>query len=182
MPRNPEQRASAVWADPGRFPALAVTLVVRQPNGLAVRRATLGYMAASTSYRISDRARDRLARHADREGLTVTALLERLIIEGTDAIEHPGIIYRGPANDRRAALAGGPDVWEVVARLRELTGSQEARIRQLAEETDLHPRAIRTAVDFAAAHPEPVISRIDAREEAVRRGQAQARARDALLA
>ncbi len=40
---------------------------------------------------------------------------KRLIIEGVDPLDHPGIVYRGPSHDRRAALAGGPDVWEIIA-------------------------------------------------------------------
>ena len=51
----------------------------------------------------------------DRDGVTVTALLDQLIIEGTDQLDYPGIVFRGPAHDRRAALAAGPDVWEIVA-------------------------------------------------------------------
>ena len=72
-------------------------------------------MAASTSFRISDTARARLASRAAREGVTATALLDQLIIEGTDQLDYPGIVFRGPAHDRRAALAAGPDVWEIVA-------------------------------------------------------------------
>jgi hypothetical protein len=37
--------------------------------------------------------------------MTVTALLDRLIMEGCDEIDFPGIVFRGPVNDRRAALA-----------------------------------------------------------------------------
>jgi hypothetical protein len=43
---------------------------------------------------------------------------------------------RGPAHDRRAALAVGPDVWEIVARLRELDGPEEQRIAVLSEEAN----------------------------------------------
>ena len=82
-------------------------------------------MAASTSFRISDAARTRLATRAAREGMTATALLDLLIVEGTDQLDYPGIIFRGPAHDRRAALAAGPDVWEVIARLQELDGGEE---------------------------------------------------------
>ncbi len=97
-------------------------------------------MVASTSFRISDTARGRLASRAAREGTTATALLDQLIIEGIDQLDYPGIIFRGPAHDRRAALAAGPDVWEVVARLQELEGSDEQRISLLVErESDLRP-------------------------------------------
>ena len=96
-------------------------------------------MAPSTSFRISDAARARLASRAARDGVTVTALLDQLIIEGVDQLDYPGVIFRGPAHDRRAALAAGPDVWEVIARLQELDGSEEHRVSLMAAESDLHP-------------------------------------------
>ena len=109
-------------------------------------------MATSTSFRISDTARARLTARAGREGTTATALLDQLIIEGIDQLDYPGIIFRGPAHDRRAALAAG-HCWEVIARLQELDGTEEQRISLLSAESDLHPRLIRIALDYAAEHP-----------------------------
>lgn len=114
----------------------------------------------STSFRIDKDTRQRLAVRAEQDGMSATALLERLILDGVDALDHPGIVHRGPAHDRRAALAAGPDVWEVVARLQELDGSEEQRIATLAAEIDLHPRLIRIAIDYAAQHAEAVQARI----------------------
>jgi hypothetical protein len=118
-------------------------------------------MAASTSFRISEIARRRLAARAEREGITVTALLDRLIMEGCDQVDFPGVVFRGPVNDRRASLAAGPDVWEVISRLQELDGSEEQRIAILADESNVHPRLIRIALDYAAEHRDAIQSRID---------------------
>jgi hypothetical protein len=139
-------------------------------------------MPSSTSFRLSDRAKERLQQRADREGTSSTALLERLILEGVATLDHPGIVYRGSATDRRAAIAGGPDVWEVVARLRELTGAEEERIELLAEESELHPRQIRLALEFAARHPEEVDRRLALHEEAIRESRQAAEQRQAYLA
>jgi hypothetical protein len=139
-------------------------------------------MAASTSFRISDTARARLASRAAREGTTATALLDQLIIEGVDQLDYPGIIFRGPAHDRRAALAAGPDVWEVVARLRELEGSEEQRVSLLAAESDLHPRLIRTALDYAAEHAGEVRERIARNRDMAERSRRTAQERESLLA
>jgi hypothetical protein len=139
-------------------------------------------VAASTSFRISDDARARLASRATREGVTVTALLDQLIIEGTEQLDYPGIVFRGPAHDRRAALAAGPDIWEIVARLQELDGSEEQRISLLAAESDLHPRLIRIALDYAAAHSAQVRERIDRNRDTAERSRHTARQRAALLA
>ena len=114
--------------------------------------------------------------------MTATALLDRLIIEGIDQLDHPGIIFRGPAHDRRAALAAGPDVWEIVARLQELEGGEEQRISLLAAESDLHPRLIRIALDYAAEHADETRERIDRNRGAIERSQRTARQRQALLA
>lgn len=137
--------------------------------------------ARSTSFRLSEKARTRLGAQAARESISATALLERLIIEGVEALEHPGIVFRGPPHDRRAALAAGPDVWEVVGRLRELDGSEEPRIATLAAESDLHPRQIRLALDYAAAHPEDVQSRIERNHVETEASRQAALQREALL-
>ena len=139
-------------------------------------------MARSTSFRISDTARTRLASRAAREGLTATALVDQLIIEGIDQLDYPGITFRGPSHDRRAALAAGPDVWEVVARLQELDGSEEQRISQLAAESELHPRLIRIALDYAADHPDEVQERIDRNKAMATQSRRMAEQREALLA
>jgi hypothetical protein len=139
-------------------------------------------VAASTSFRISDTAKARLASRAAREGMTATALLDLLIIEGIGQLDYPGIIFRGPAHDRRAALTAGPDVWEVVARLQQLEGSEEQRISLLAAESDLHPRLIRIALDYAAEHPHEIQERIDRNLDAVERNRKMAEQRQALLA
>ena len=139
-------------------------------------------MAASTSFRISDTARTRLATRAAREGMTATALLDLLIVEGIDQLDYPGIIFRGPAHDRRAALAAGPDVWEVIARLQELDGSEEQRISLLSAESDLHPRLIRIALDYAAEHPAEIRERIERNHAVAERSRGMSQQRQALLA
>ncbi|WP_199433452.1 hypothetical protein [Qaidamihabitans albus] len=123
-------------------------------------------MASSTSFRISETAKRKLAGRADLEGVSATALLERLILEGVDRLDHPGIVFRGPAHDRRAALAAGPDVWEVVARLRELDGPEEDRI----------------AVEYAVEHVEDIRGGIERNRELAERSRRAAEQRAALIA
>src|SRR6185369_1154712 len=104
--------------------------------------------------------------------MTATALLDQLIVEGIDQLDYPGIVFRGPAHDRRAALAAGPDIWEIVARLQELPGGQEHRVAILAEEAGLHPRLIRLALDYAAERPLEIRERIKRNSDAAERSQA----------
>jgi len=103
-------------------------------------------------------------------------------VEGIDQLDYPGITFRGPAHDRRAALAAGPDVWEVIARLQDLPGREEQRIGLLAEESDLHPRLIRIALDYAAEHAEVIRERIDRNRGMAERSRRMAQQREALLA
>jgi hypothetical protein len=139
-------------------------------------------VAASTSFRISDTVKARLASRAAREGMTATALLNQLIVEGIDQVDYPGIVFRGPAHDRRAALAAGPDVWEIVARLQELNGSEEQRISLLSAESDLHPRLIRIALDYAADHADEVQTRIGRNRAMAEQSRRTSEQREALLA
>ena len=138
-------------------------------------------MAVSTSFRISDTTKSRLAARAAHEGLTVTALLDQLIVEGMDQLDYPGIIFRGPTHDRRAALAAGPDVWEIVGRLQELDGSEEQRISLLSSESDLHPRLIRIALDYAAEHADEIRERINRNRSMAARSRRTSEQREALL-
>jgi hypothetical protein len=139
-------------------------------------------MAASTSFRISEAAKARLVSQAAREGMTATALLGQLIMEGIDQLDYPGITFRGPAHDRRAALAAGPDVWEVVARLQELNGSVEQRISLLSAESDLHPRLIRIALDYAADHADEVRALAGRNRAMAERSRRTSEQRETLLA
>ena len=69
-----------------------------------------------------------------------------------------------------------------MARLQELDGSEEQRISLLSKESDLHPRLIRVALDYAAEHTDDVTARIDRNRAMVERSQAVSRQRRALLA
>jgi len=72
-------------------------------------------------------------------------------------------------------------VWEVVGRLQELDGAEEQRISLLAEESALHPRLIRLALDYAADHPGDVLARIERNRAMAERSRAASQQRDALL-
>ena len=118
---------------------------------------------------------------AAQRGTSATALLDRLIIEGVEQWDYPGIVFRGPAHDRRAALAGGPDVWEVIARLQELDGAEEERISLLADESEQHTWLIRLALDYAAEHPDDVLARIQRNHAMAEQNRAASQQRQKLL-
>jgi hypothetical protein len=136
----------------------------------------------ATSYRLDPVVKSRLERQAAAEGITERALMERLISEGIDTLYHPGVIYRDGPTGRRAALAVGPDIWEVVSALRHTKGSPEKRIAVLAEQFNLHPRHIRTAIDFAASHQDEIDAQVRANDEAAEAARELASSRADLMA
>lgn len=139
-------------------------------------------MVRSTSFRISDATRRLLSDRAAHEGISAAALLDRLITEGVQQLDYPGITFRGPVHDRRAGLTAGPDVWEVISRLRELKGSEEERIATLSAESDLHPRLVRVALDYAADHPAEIRERIERNRTRAEHARRSVEQREALLA
>ena len=119
-------------------------------------------MSQPTSFRLPEALLDRLDDEAAARGTSVTALVTAILDEGLKTARFPGIVYReGPAG-RRAALAGGPDVWEVISELRNTPGKGEVRVGRMADELGLPLPTLRTALDFYAAFPEEIDQRIHA--------------------
>ena len=139
-------------------------------------------MAASTSYRLSADLKRLLAERAAGEQITETALVTRLLEEGLKTSAHPGIVYRGGPTGRRAALAAGPDVSEVVTSVRHAPGRGDAKIRDAAKQLGLPEEHVRLAVDFAAAHPREIADRIALNDAAGERARELAEQRARLLA
>lgn len=122
---------------------------------------------------------DRLTRRSEIAGTNKSRLAERYVDEGTRMDEHPGIVFRGGPTGRRAALAGGPDVWELVMTLRSGTARGEEAISAIARQLDLTDSQVRTAVRYYSAFSDEVDRRIalstldaDEAEAAWRREQA----------
>lgn len=133
------------------------------------------------SIRMSPRTLERLDAGARRRGEAKARTAERLIDEGLRMEDHPGIVFRdGPAG-RRAALAGGPDVWEVLETLKGTGLVDEQAIAATADWGALTHAQVRAAVRYYADFRDEVDERIayNARE-AERQRVAWERAREAL--
>ncbi len=121
---------------------------------------------------------DRLERRGARVGLNRSRLAERYLDEGMRMEDHPGIVFRdGPAG-RRAGLARGPDVWEVIAAIRGSGLEGEEAVAATAEWGSLTQAQVRTAVAYYAEYPDDIAERVcrnieeaDADEERWRREQ-----------
>jgi uncharacterized protein (DUF433 family) len=136
----------------------------------------------ATSYRLDPHLKSRLAEQARTERISERALIERLLNEGLDTLQHPGIVYRDGPTGRRAALAVGPDVWEIVSALRHTRGGEEKRVAALADQFELHARHIRTAIDFAAAHRDEIDAQVAANDAAAEAARRLAEQRAGLMA
>src|SRR5438445_580967 len=119
---------------------------------------------ATTSIRLDDELRERLAAAAAGEGATMTELVERFVHEGLATAAHPGVVFKAGPSGRRAALAGGPDVWELVAALRHVSGSESKRVKELAKQFGIHERQVVIALNYAAANRDEIDSRIQAND------------------
>lgn len=138
-------------------------------------------MSRPTSFRLPEELLERLDAEASTSGTSATALVTSLLDEGLKIRRFPGVVYRGGPAGRRAGLAIGPDVWEVVRAVRTASGKGDQRLRRIADESGLTVDQVRLAVDFYAAFPEEIDARIAADEEAARRVRELVDRRERLL-
>lgn len=125
---------------------------------------TLNYMTQPTSLRFPDPVKDRLDQAAARTREKPSSLAVRLIDEGLRMAEHPGVTFHNsPAHGRVAALAGGPDVAEVIDVLTGLKTDSEQRIDETAEWFDIHPSKVRIAMGYYTAFTDEIDRQIDQR-------------------
>jgi hypothetical protein len=126
--------------------------------------------STSFSARLDARLVARLKTRSARDGMSASQLAERYIDEGLRSEEFPGIEFRpGPAG-RRAALTGGPDVWEVV---RDVRAAREASAADplaiVAAASELTEAQVRLAAAYYTEYPEEIDARIAAEEELTER-------------
>lgn len=93
----------------------------------------------------------------------------RLIDAGLRMAGHPGIVFRHGPSERRAGLAAGPDVWEVVALLRGIPGTIDQRVAKAARQLGLAAGQVRVASRYYAEFPDEIDTQIVSNEEAADR-------------
>lgn len=120
-----------------------------------MKRATKTFSARWDSGVVS-----RLQRRSEAVGTNKSRLAERYVDEGTRMDEHPGIVFRSGPAGRRAALAGGPDVWEVMATLKSGKARGDAALSATAGLLALTESQVRTAVRYYGAFTDEIDRRI----------------------
>lgn len=140
-------------------------------------------MSMPVSIRFDPALLARLRRHAMAStGANTSALAQRLIDEGLRMADHPGVIFKdGPAG-RRAALAHGPDIWEIVKFLREVDERGPAALDAAAEVFAIDQNRIATAVSYYGDHRAEVDAEVDAADEASAHAEEAWRVRQQLIA
>jgi hypothetical protein len=108
---------------------------------------------------------DRLERRGVRSGLNKSRLAERYIDEGVRMDDHPGIVFRDGPTGRRAGLAAGPDVWEVIAALRASGLEGDAAIQATAEWSGLSVRQVRDAIGYYSEYSTEIDERVRLNDE-----------------
>lgn len=139
-------------------------------------------MPAAKSFRLPEELAGRLARRAETEGVSQTELVSSVLDEGLKCRAFPGIVYREGPTGRRAALAVGPDVWEVIASVKHVSGSGDRKVRNAARVLSRDERWVRLAIEFYTSFPDEIDARIRSNEEAAERLRERADRRERLLA
>ena len=86
--------------------------------------------------------------------------------------QHPGIVFWDGPSGRQAALADGPDVWEVISAIRDVDPHDERALEEAIAWTSLNRYQVRTALHYYEAHLAEVEERIRRNDEATDRLEA----------
>jgi hypothetical protein len=97
-----------------------------------------------------------LRKRSAQSGEPIVRLAQRYIDEGMRLESHPGIIFRNGPAGRRAVVAGGPDVWEVIAAARNAPERGEALVTALTKRVGVPAHVIRIAIRYYAEYPDEV--------------------------
>ena len=140
-------------------------------------------MTTPLSIRFDPVLLERLKRRATSTvGSSTSTLAQRLIDEGLRMADHPGVIFKDGPSGRRAALAFGPDVWEVITFLRQIDERGPAALDAAAEVFALDASRIGTAVSYYGDYRAEVDAEIDDAEEASARAEEAWRVQQQLIA
>ena len=115
-------------------------------------------------------------------GASAAGLAQRLIDEGLRMADHPGVIFKDGPSGRRAALAYGPDVWEVIKFVREVDERGPAALDAAAEVFAVDASRISTAISYYGEYSDEIDAEITEADEASARAEAAWRVEQQLIA
>src|SRR5258705_13435376 len=127
---------------------------------------------SATPVRFDPSVAERLASFvAANPGMSLSSAANRLVDEAMRMAEPPGVIFRSGPTGRRAALAGGPDVWEVIRTIKSAHAAEpgldsDDLISLVSDNTGIALRLVNTTVRYWAAYPSEVDAEIAAADTA----------------
>jgi hypothetical protein len=130
------------------------------------------YAAPNFTLRIAPALIARLEAQAASGGWRREDLARIYVEEGLRMDAHPGIVFRSGPGGRRAALAGGPDVWEVARVARDLGADAEEAAPETARLLGLDPGQVAAALAYYGEFPEEIDSRIRRVDDMAARAEA----------
>jgi DNA-binding PucR family transcriptional regulator len=86
-------------------------------------------------------------------------------------VDHPGVLFRDGPSGRRAVLAYGPDVWEIIKFVREVDERGAAALEAAGEVFDLEVNRIVTALSYYADCREEIDAEVAIAEDASERAE-----------
>ena len=105
---------------------------------------------------ISEDLAERLHAEGEASDQPPPALAASLLDEGLKTRQFPGIVYMDGPSGRRASLAGGPDIWQVIKALRGVPADLYDPIETVCIESDLHEGQVKLAIQFYETYPEEI--------------------------
>jgi hypothetical protein len=125
---------------------------------------------------------ERLERAARRAGQPRSSLVQRYVDEGLRRDRHPRVTFKDGPTGRRAALVGGPDIWELVSFVDDLDARGERAVEQAARSMVLSIEDVRAGLAYAAEFSDEIRERIALNDEMAAESEAAWQAQQDLLA
>ena len=126
-------------------------------------------MARAVSLPISEDLAERLRAEGEASDQSPPVLASSLLDEGLKTRQFPGIIYMDGPSGRRASLADGPDVWQIIRALQEVPTDHHDPVETVCIEADLCVRQIKLAMQFYEAYPNEIEAKIADNRAAAKR-------------
>jgi hypothetical protein len=143
----------------------------------------MSYMTTPLSIRFDAAVLARLRHRASAiTGSNVSALAQRLIDEGLRMADHPGVVFKDGPSGRRAALAYGPDIWEIVKFLREVDERGPAALDAAAEVFAIDAAKVAAAVSYYGDYRDAIDAEIADADDASDSAEAAWRVQRQLIA
>jgi hypothetical protein len=119
-------------------------------------------------------------------GSSSSSVANMFIDEALRSYEHPGIIFRPGPTGRRAALSGGPDVWEVIGALNAIRDENpdldgDPLVSELGGITGLDAAQVAVVLRYYAAYPDEIDERLAHNREVADREEQLWEAQQTLL-